>query len=209
MEKVSTIGLDIAKHVFQVHGVDALGAVIVRRKLRRDDVAGFFKALPPCLIGIEACATGHHWARILLALGHEVRLMPASYVKPYVKRQKNDATDAEAICEAVTRPTMRFVPVKSQEQQSVLMLHRVRELLIRQRTMLVNALRGHLALVWNRNAPRLCRCRHADRTRRRPRCQTPSTACAGRASSHSQAAAGGAREDQRDGPPDSCMAPLQ
>ena len=122
-----------------------VGAIVVRRKLRRDDVVGFFKALPPCLIGVEACATGHHWARVLMALGHEVRLMPASYVKPYVKRQKNDATDAEAICEAVTRPTMRFVPVKSQEQQSVLMLHRVRELLIRQRTMLVNALRGHLA----------------------------------------------------------------
>lgn len=145
MEQVSTIGLDIAKHVFQVHGVNAVGAVVVRRKLRRDDVAGFFRALPPCLIGIEACASGHHWARVLMALGHEVRLMPASYVKPYVKRQKNDATDAEAICEAVARPTMRFVPVKSEEQQSVLMLHRVRELLIRQRTMLVNALRGHLA----------------------------------------------------------------
>jgi transposase len=145
MEKITTIGLDIAKQVFQVHGVDTTGATVVRRKLRRDDVAGFFNALPPCLIGIEACATGHHWARVLRALGHEVRLMPASYVKPYVKRQKNDATDAEAICEAVTRPTMRFVPVKSEEQQSVLMLHRVRELLIRQRTMLVNALRGHLA----------------------------------------------------------------
>ncbi len=145
MEKVSTIGLDIAKHVFQVHGVDAEGAVVVRRKLRRDDVATFFASLPPCLIGIEACATGHHWARVLMALGHEVRLMPAAYVKPYVKRQKNDATDAEAICEAVTRPTMRFVPIKSEEQQSVLMLHRVRELLIRQRTMLINALRGHLA----------------------------------------------------------------
>lgn len=145
MERITTIGLDIAKQVFQVHGVDGVGAVVVRRKLRRDDVVGYFKALPPCLIGIEACATGHHWARVLVALGHEVRLMPASYVKPYVKRQKNDATDAEAICEAVTRPTMRFVPVKSQEQQSVLMLHRVRELLIRQRTMLVNALRGHLA----------------------------------------------------------------
>lgn len=145
MEKITTIGLDIAKHVFQVHGIDAAGAVCVREKLRRDDVVGFFEALPPCLIGIEACATGHHWARTLTALGHKVRLMPASYVKPYVKRQKNDATDAEAICEAVTRPTMRFVPVKSEEQQSVLMLHRVRELLIRQRTMLVNALRGHLA----------------------------------------------------------------
>ena len=137
--------MDIAKHVFQVHGVDALGAVVFRRKLRRDEVAAFFSALSPCLIGIEACATGHHWARVLQALGHEVRLMSASYVKPYVKRQKNDATDAEAICEAVGRPTMRFVPVKSEEQQSVLMLHRVRELLIRQRTMLVNALRGHLA----------------------------------------------------------------
>lgn len=145
MEKITTIGLDIAKHVFQVHGINGAGATVSRRKLRRDDVVGFFKALPSCLIGIEACATGHHWARVLRALGHEVRLMPASYVKPYVKRQKNDATDAEAICEAVTRPTMRFVPVKSEEQQSVLMLHRVRELLIRQRTMLVTALRGHLA----------------------------------------------------------------
>lgn len=145
MEKISTIGLDIAKHVFQVHGVDTEGAVVVRRKLRRDDVATFFGSLPPCLIGIEACATGHHWARVLMALGHEVRLMPAAYVKPYVKRQKNDANDAEAICEAVTRPTMRFVPIKTAEQQSVLMLHRVREILIRQRTMLINALRGHLA----------------------------------------------------------------
>lgn len=145
MEKVSIIGLDIAKHVFQVHGVDAEGAVVVRRKLRRDDVVAFFASLPTCLIGIEACATSHHWARVLTGLGHRIRLMPASYVKPYVKRQKNDAMDAEAICEAVTRPSMRFVPVKSEEQQSVLMLHRVRELLIRQRTMLVNALRGHLA----------------------------------------------------------------
>jgi transposase len=145
MEQVTTVGLDIAKQVFQVHGIDAAGATVVRQKLRRDDVVGFFKALPPCLIGVEACATGHHWPRVLMRVGHEVRLMPASYVKPYVKRQKNDATDAEAICEAVTRPTMRFVPVKSEEQQSILMLHRVRELLIRQRTMLVNALRGHLA----------------------------------------------------------------
>ncbi|QKD19643.1 IS110 family transposase [Mesorhizobium sp. NZP2077] len=145
MEKITTIGVDNAKHLFQVHGINAAGATVTRRKLRRDDVVGFFEALPPCLIGIEACATGHPWARVLIALGHEVRLMPASYVKPYVKRQKNDATDAEAICEAVTRPTMRFVPVKSEEQQSVLMLHGVRELLIRQRTMLVNALRGHLA----------------------------------------------------------------
>jgi len=145
MEKVSTIGLDVAKHVFQVHGVDAEGAVVMRQKLRRDDVVAFFASLPACLIGIEACATSHHWARVLMGLGHKIRLMPASYVKPYVKRQKNDAMDAEAICEAVTRPSMRFVPVKSEEQQSVLMLHRVRELLVRQRTMLVNALRGHLA----------------------------------------------------------------
>ncbi|MBY2919465.1 IS110 family transposase [Rhizobium leguminosarum] len=145
MDKVTIIGLDIAKQVFQVHGINQAGAIVCRRRLRRDDVVAFFKVLPPCLIRIEACATGHHWARVLMALGHEARLMPASYVKPYVKRQKNDATDAEAICEAVTRPTMRFVPVKSEEQQSVLMLHRVRELLIRQRTMLVNALRGHLA----------------------------------------------------------------
>jgi transposase len=145
MEKISTIGLDIAKHVFQVHGVDTEGVVVIRRKLRRDDVATFFGSLPPCLIGIEACATSHHWARVLMALGHEVHLMPAAYVKPYVKRQKNDANDAEAICEEVTRPTMRFVPIKTEEQQSVLMLHRVREILIRQRTMLINALRGHLA----------------------------------------------------------------
>ncbi|WP_245511884.1 transposase, partial [Mesorhizobium sp. M8A.F.Ca.ET.202.01.1.1] len=117
-----------------MHGVDAQGAVVVRRKLRRDDVVAFFTSLPACLIGIEACATSHHWARVLTALGHEVRLMPASYVKPDVKRHKNDASDAGAICEAVTRPTMRFVPTKSEEQQSVLMLHRVRELLIRQRT---------------------------------------------------------------------------
>lgn len=145
MEKVTAVGLDIAKQVFQVHGIEAGGGVVLRRKLRRGDVVGFFEALPSCLIGIEACATGHHWVRVLMRLGHEVRLMPASYVKPYVKRQKNDATDAEAICEAVTRPSMRFVPVKSEEQQSVLMLYRVRELLVRQRTMLVNALRGHLA----------------------------------------------------------------
>lgn len=145
MKEVITVGLDIAKHVFQVHGVDQDGNAVLRRKLRRAEVVSFFDELSPCLIGIEACATAHHWARVLMNLGHEVRLMPASYVKPYVKRQKNDATDAEAICEAVTRPTMRFVPVKSQEQQSVLMLHRARELLVRQRTMLINALRAHFA----------------------------------------------------------------
>lgn len=143
--QVTTIGLDLAKHWFQVHGVDAGGQVAIRRKLRRSEVIGFFKSLPPCLVGIEACATAHHWARELSALGHEVKLMPPAYVKAYVKRNKNDAADAEAICEAVTRPSMRFVPVKDAEQQSVLMLHRVRSLLVRQRTMLVNALRAHMA----------------------------------------------------------------
>lgn len=143
--QVVTLGLDLAKHVFQVHGVDAEGQVILRRRLRRSMLLAFFEKLPPCLIGMEACATAHHWARQLIALGHQVRLMPATYVKPYVKRGKNDVVDAEAICEAVSRPTMRFVPVKEAEQQSVLMLHRSRDLLIRQRTMLVNALRGHLA----------------------------------------------------------------
>ena len=143
--EITTIGLDIAKHVFQVHGVDKSGQAVLRRKLQRADVLGFFEALGPCLVGIEACGTAHHWARQIRALGHEVRLMPASYVKPYVKRGKTDAADAEAICEAVTRPTMRFVPIKSAEQQAVLMLHRTRELLVRQRTMVVNALRGHMA----------------------------------------------------------------
>ncbi|MDE1987649.1 MAG: IS110 family transposase [Alphaproteobacteria bacterium] len=145
MGEISTIGLDIAKHVFQVHGVDTAGQVVVRRQLRRSEVQKFFAGLAPALIGMEACATSHYWARELRRCGHEVRLMPAQYVKAYVKRQKNDAADAEAICEAVRRPTMRFVPVKSEEQQSALMLHRCRDLLIRQRTMLVNALRGHLA----------------------------------------------------------------
>lgn len=120
MSAVVTIGLDIAKQVFQVHGVDAEGAVVVRRKLRRGEVHAFFERLPPCLIGLEACATSHHCARVLSSLGHDVRLMPAAYVKPYVKRQKNDAADAEAICAAVTRPTMRFVPMKSEEQQGIL-----------------------------------------------------------------------------------------
>ena len=145
MNEVITIGLDLAKNVFQVHGVDAEGGVVVRRQLRRSQVLPFFKKQRPCLVGMEACATSHHWAREIAALGHEVRLMPPRYVKPYVKRNKNDAADAEAICEAVTRPTMRFVAVKSAEQQSVLMLHRTRELMVRQRTMLVNALRAHMA----------------------------------------------------------------
>ncbi|HEY9236231.1 MAG TPA: IS110 family transposase [Phenylobacterium sp.] len=143
--KVITIGLDIAKRVFQAHGVDAAGRAVVRRKLGRSEVRDFFRALPPCLVGIEACGTAHHWAREIRALGHEVRLIPAAYVKPYVKRGKTDAADAEAICEAVTRPTMRFVPIKTPEQQAVLVLHRTRDLLVRQRTMLVNAVRGHMA----------------------------------------------------------------
>ena len=145
MEQVSTIGLDIAKNVFQAHGIDETGEVVVRRQLRRRQVLAFFGRLAPCLIGMEACATSHHWARELAKLGHEVRLMPPRYVKPYVKRNKNDAADAEAICEAVTRPTMRFVPIKTREQQSVLMLHRTRQLFVRQRTALINAIRAHLA----------------------------------------------------------------
>ncbi len=145
MEQISTIGLDIAKNVFQVHGIDETGGSVVRRQLRRRQVLAFFGRLSPCLIGMEACATSHHWARELAKLGHEVRLMPPRYVKPYVKRNKNDAADAEAICEAVTRPTMRFVPIKTPEQQSVLMLHRTRQLFVRQRTALINAIRAHLA----------------------------------------------------------------
>src|SRR4028119_1708212 len=143
--EVTTIGLDIAKRVFQAHGVDARGRAVLRRKLGRSEVLDFFRALPPCLVGMEACGTARHWAREIRALGHEVRLIPAAYVRPYVKRGKADAADAEAICEAVTRPTMRFVPVKTPEQQAVLVLHRTRDLLVRQRTMLVNALRGHMA----------------------------------------------------------------
>ena len=145
MEKISTIGLDIAKNVFQVHAIDEVGNVVVQRRLRRRQVLPFFKRQLPCLVGLEACATSHHWAREIEKLGHEVRMMPPRYVKPYVKRNKNDAADAEAICEAVTRPTMRFVPIKSPEQQSVLMLHRTRELFVRQRTTLINAIRAHLA----------------------------------------------------------------
>ncbi len=145
MDQVSTIGLDIAKNVFQAHGIDETGEVVVRRQLRRRQVLAFFGRLAPCLIGMEACATSHHWARELAKLGHEVRLMPPRYVKPYVKRNKNDAADAEAICEAVQRPTMRFVPIKTREQQSVLMLHRTRQLFVRQRTALINAIRAHLA----------------------------------------------------------------
>ena len=143
--KISTVGLDLAKNVFQVHGVDVGGGVVVRRALRRRQVMPFFRKLDPCLIGMEACGTSHHWARELIGLGHEVKLMPPAYVKPYVKRGKTDAADAEAICEAVTRPTMRFVAVKSTEQQAILALHRTRDLLIRQRTQLVNMIRAQLA----------------------------------------------------------------
>jgi len=145
MQTITTIGLDIAKSVFQVHGVDAAGQVVIRRQLKRRYVLPFFKKLPPCLIGIEACASSHHWSRELQALGHTVRLMPPAYVKPYVKRHKNDTADAEAICEAVTRANMRFVPTKTPEQQSCLMLHRTRHLFIRQQTAVINAIRAHLA----------------------------------------------------------------
>ena len=143
--QITTIGLDIAKNVFQVHGIAAAEKVVVRKQLRRGQILGFFEALPRCLVGMEACATSHYWARELTKLGHQVRLMPAKDVKAYVKRNKNDAADAEAICEAVRRPTMRFVQIKSVEQQGQLMLHRARDLLMRQRTQLINALRAHMA----------------------------------------------------------------
>jgi len=145
MQVVTAVGLDIAKSVFQVHGVDVEGKAVVQRKLKRRYVLAFFEKLPPCLVGIEACATSHYWGRELQALGHRVRLMPPAYVRPYVKRQKNDATDAEAICEAVTRPNMRFVEIKTVDQQSCLVLHRTRHLFIRQQTSVINAIRAHLA----------------------------------------------------------------
>ena len=143
--QVTTIGLDIAKNVFQVHGIDANEKVVVRKQLRRSQVLAFFAALAPCLIGMEACATAHYWARELTKLGHKVRLMPAKDVKAYLKRNKNDAADAAAICEAVRRPTMRFVRIKTAEQQGQLTQHRTRDLLMRQRTQVINALRAHLA----------------------------------------------------------------
>ncbi|NNU17087.1 IS110 family transposase [Parvularcula sp. ZS-1/3] len=144
-QRVVTVGVDLAKNVFAVHGVDEQGKVVFRKSLRRPKVEAFFAKLPPCLIGMEACATAHHWSRVLTELGHEVKLMPPAYVKPYVKSQKNDATDAEAICEAVTRPTMRFVTPKSVEQQGVLTLHRTRTMIMTHRTRLVNTVRAHLA----------------------------------------------------------------
>lgn len=143
--QITTLGIDLAKSVFQLHGVDPAGSAVLKKKLRRGAVLAFLRDLPPCLIGMEACATSHYWAREIGVLGHEVRLISPAYVKPYVKRQKNDAADAEAICEAVTRPNMRFVPIKSAERQGVLVLHRTRDLLMRQRTMILNAIRGHLA----------------------------------------------------------------
>ena len=143
MTEITTIGLDLAKTVFQIHAADGEGRPVLRKRLRRGQVLGFFASVPACLVGLEACASAHYWARELQALGHEVRLIPPQYVKPFVKTNKNDAADAEAICEALLRPTMRFAAVKSADQQSVLMLHRARELLVRQRTMLINAIRGH------------------------------------------------------------------
>lgn len=145
MKQITTVGLDLAKHVFQVHGADAEGAPVLRRKLRRAEVLGFFETLAPCLVGMEACGGSHFWAREISALGHEVRLIPPMYVKPFVKRGKTDAADAEAICEAVTRKTMRFVPVKSADQQAAAMVLKARDLLVRQRTQSINALRAHLS----------------------------------------------------------------
>ena len=143
---IAIVGLDLAKHVFQVHAVDETGRAVLRRQLRRAGVEAFFKTLPPCVVGMEACATAHHWARRIAALGHKVRLIAPAKVKPYVQRgKKNDANDAAAIVEAVMRPHMVFVPIKNEAQQAVLMLHRTRDLLVRQRTMLVNAIRAHLA----------------------------------------------------------------
>jgi transposase len=142
---ITTIGVDLAKNIFQIHGIDATGEVVLRKSLRRAQVIPFFAKLAPCLVGMEACGTSHYWARELSGLGHEVKLMPPAYVKPYVKRGKTDAADAEAISEAMTRPSMRFVAIKSPEQQAVLTLHRSRDLLIRQRTQLVNMIRGQLA----------------------------------------------------------------
>ena len=145
-QPITTIGLDLAKNILQVHGVDAAGKVTLRRALKRSELLGFFGGLPACTVGMEACGSAHHWARQIAALGHTVRLLAPARVQPYVKPgRKNDAADAAAICEAVGRPHMQFVPVKSTEQQGVMLLHRARELLVRQRTMLINALRGHLA----------------------------------------------------------------
>jgi len=146
------IGLDTSKHVFQVHGVDEQGRPVMRRQLRRGQIEQFFAKLPPAQIGLEACGASHHWGRVLRGLGHEIVLIPPQYIKPYVKRGKNDAIDAEAICEAMSRPGMRFVPIKSREEQAALMLLKVRDLLSKQRTMLSNAIRGHAAVFGTRSA---------------------------------------------------------
>ena len=176
MRTIRTIGLDIAKSVFQVHGIDANGLVVIRRQLKRRYILAFFEKLSPCLVGIEACASSHHWSRELQALGHTVRLMPPAYVKPYVKRQKNDMADAEAICEAVTRANMRFVPIKTPEQQSGLVLHRTRHLFIRQQTS-VNRGRAHLA-GWRHRAGRTQRHGGIAACHRRPERQTGARCCA-------------------------------
>lgn len=147
LSAVTTVGLDLAKHVFYIHAVDEAGEQVIAKALRRSDLLAFFSSLPACLVGMEACGSAHHWGRELTALGHEVRLMPPAYVKPYVKRQKNDAADAAAICEAVTRPSMRFVAIRSINNQAMLMHHKVREALVCQRTRILNSLRGHLAEV--------------------------------------------------------------
>jgi transposase len=144
MSEIITVGLDLAKNVFQVHGADGAGQAVLRKKLRRDQVLAFFGQMPRCVVAMEACGGAHFWGREIAKLGHDMRLIPPAYVKPFVKRQKNDAADAEAICEAAQRPTMRFVAVKSEETQGAAMVFRVRELLIRQRTQAINALRGHL-----------------------------------------------------------------
>src|SRR5580700_11430846 len=145
LSTVTRVGLDLAKRVFQVHAVDATGEIVVARKLTRSQLIPFFAELPPCVVGMEACSSAHHWARELIKLGHDARMMPPAYVKPYIRRQKNDASDAAAICEAVTRPSMRFVGVRTLENQAALMHHKAREMLVAQRTQLINALRGHLA----------------------------------------------------------------
>ena len=144
MSEVITVGLDIAKHVFHAHGVDDRGRAIFSKRISRGKLLDFFAAQPSCTVALEACGGAHHWARQLTQLGHEVRLIPPAYVKPFVKRQKNDAIDAEAICEAAQRPNMRFVAVKSEQQQAAGLVFRTRDLLVRQRTQLINAIRGHL-----------------------------------------------------------------